>query len=354
MEFLVKRALENSRPREVDVRDVRIAVVGVGGAGNNTVDRLYRMGIKGARVIAMNTDKQHLDAREADVKLLIGPETCRGLGAGGFPEVGRRAAEESEKEIKALLEDTDMVFVTAGMGGGTGTGAAPVVARIAKELGAIVIGVVTMPFKMEKARMFKAEEGLYNLRQVTDTVIVIDNNRLLEVAGNLPIAQAFAVADELIATMIKGIVETIAVPTLINLDYADVKAIMSNGDVAVIGVGEGSGDRKAEDAVRKAISNPLLDVDIKGGSGALIQITGGPDMTLAEANLAGELITKELKNDAQVIWGAHVDKEMEGRMRVIAIITGVKSPYVLGPMSAKEPEPKAIELANELGVKLLV
>lgn len=354
MDFIIKSALENVREEETwDVGQARIYVVGIGGAGNNAADRLYRMGIQGAKIIAMNTDKQHLDHREADEKLLLGKETCKGLGAGGFPEVGRKAAEESKNEIKEILKDADMVFIVAGMGGGTGTGGAPVVARIAKELGAIVIGVVTMPFKMEKARIYKAESGLYELRQVSDTVIVIDNNRLLEVAGKLPIAQAFAVADELIATMIKGIVETIALPSLVNLDYADVKAIMSNGGVAVIGVGESSSENRAQEAVRKALSNPLLDVEYRGATGALIHVTGGPDMTLEEANLVGDLVTKELDKDAQVIWGARIDPKFEGKIRVMTIVTGVKSPHVLGPINVKEPSREAIELTNELGIKLL-
>ncbi len=354
MDFIIKSALENSRENENwDIGQARILVVGTGGAGNNAADRLYRLGIQGARIIAVNTDKQHLDHREADAKVLIGKESCKGLGAGGFPEVGRKAAEESKNELKEHLKDSDMVFIVAGMGGGTGTGSAPVIARIAKEMGAIVIGVVTMPFKMERARIYKAESGLYELRQVSDTVIVIDNNRLLEVAGKLPIAQAFAVADELIATMIKGIVETIALPSLVNLDYADVKAIMSNGGVAVIGVGESASENRAEEAVRKSLTNPLLDVEYRGATGALIHVTGGPDMTLEEANLVGDLVTKELDTNAQVIWGARIDPKLEGKVRVMTIITGVQSPHVLGPVNVKEPSQQAVELTNELGIKLL-
>jgi cell division protein FtsZ len=301
----------------------------------------------------MNTDKAHLDHREADVKVLIGRETCRGLGAGGFPEVGKQAAEESKAEIREVLKDADMVFIVAGMGGGTGTGAAGVVARVAKELGAIVIGAVTMPFKMEKARQYKAEAGLYDLRQVCDTVIVIDNNRLLEIAGNLPVGQAFSVADELISTMIKGIVETIAIPSLVNLDYADVRSIMSRGGVAVIGVGESSSENKASDAVKKALNNPLLDVDYRGATGALIHVTGGPDMTLDESNKVGDSVTRELDKDAQVIWGARVDPKFEGKIRVMTIITGVKSPNVLGPVDVKEPTQQAREVTSKLGIKLL-
>ena len=354
MDFIVKSALNNTRQEENwDVGQVRIFVVGAGGAGNNAADRLYKMGIQGAKIIAMNTDKQHLDHREADYKLLIGRETCKGLGAGGFPEVGKRAAEETKNEIKEALGDADMVFVVAGMGGGTGTGAASVIARTAKELGAIVIGAVTMPFKMERARQHKAESGLYELRQVCDTVIVIDNNRLLEIAGSLPIAQAFTVADELISTMIKGIVETVAIPSLVNLDYADVKSIMSRGGVAVIGVGESASENKAAESVRKALSNPLLDVDAQGATGALIHVTGGSDMTLEEANLVGDYVTKELDREAQVIWGARIDPKFDGKIRVMTIITGVKSPHILGPVDVVEPTQQAREMTNALGIKLL-
>ncbi len=355
MDFIVKSALETDRKQDDgwEVGQVRISVVGAGGAGNNAADRLYKRGIQGAKIVAMNTDKQHLDHREADVKLLIGKEICKGLGAGGFPEVGKKAAEENKAEIKEILKDADMVFVVAGMGGGTGTGAAGVIARIAKELGAIVIGAVTMPFKMERARLHKAESGLYDLRQVCDTVIVIDNNRLLEIAGNLPIGQAFSVADELISTMIKGIVETIAIPSLVNLDYADVKTVMSHGGVAVIGVGESGSENKAAEAVKKALNNPLLDVDYRGATGALIHVTGGPDMTLEESNLVGDYVTRELDKEAQVIWGARIDPKFHGKIRVMTIITGVKSPQLLGPVDVKEPTQQSREVTNKLGLKLL-
>ena len=231
MDFLVERALQ-SAPAEDDfahMSQANIKVIGVGGAGNNMVGWLYKKGIKGAEIIATNTDHQHLQITGADKKFLIGRDCTRGLGCGGFPNKGAEAAQESLMALKEALKSADMVFVCAGMGGGTGTGAAPVVAQVAKDTGSIVIGTVTMPFNIERARCDKAEFGLQQLRQVSDTVIVIDNNRLVQIAGNLPIQQAFAVANELVATMIKGIVETIAVPSLVNLDYADVKAIMSNG-----------------------------------------------------------------------------------------------------------------------------
>ncbi|PIU72349.1 cell division protein FtsZ, partial [Candidatus Woesearchaeota archaeon CG06_land_8_20_14_3_00_33_13] len=234
MDFIIENALKNAEENKIEsmIGQANIKVFGAGGAGNNMVSWLYRKGIKGAEIIAANTDQQHLNISEADKKILMGRNVTRGLGCGGFPKKGAEAANESINEVKDSLKGVDMVFVCAGMGGGTGTGAAPVIAKIAKEVGAIVIGTVTMPFNIERARVDKAEFGLQQLRQNADTVIVIDNNRLVNIAGNLPVQQAFAVANELIATMIKGIVETIAVPSLVNLDYADVKAIMNNGGVA--------------------------------------------------------------------------------------------------------------------------
>jgi len=222
---------------QIEVGHANIKVIGCGGAGTNMTNWLYLKGVQGAEIIACNTDQQHLNIIEADKKFLLGRDVTRGLGCGGYPEKGAEAANESLGAIKESLKSSDMVFVCAGMGGGTGTGSAPIVAQVAKDMGAIVIGTVTMPFKIERARVDKAEFGLQQLRKVSDTVIVIDNNRLVQIAGNLPVQQAFAVANELVATMIKGIVETIAVPSLVNLDYADVRTIMTNGDVAAIGVG---------------------------------------------------------------------------------------------------------------------
>ncbi|MFH0956223.1 MAG: cell division protein FtsZ [Candidatus Aenigmatarchaeota archaeon] len=334
----------------MDVKDASILIIGAGGAGNNMVDRLTKMGIKGAKTVAVNTDVKHLSVTKADKKLLIGRELTRGLGAGGFPDVGKKAAEESEKEIRKMLEGVDMVYGLAGLGGGTGTGALPVISRIAKEMGAISIACVTMPFKIEGARIRKAEDGLYQLRQVCDTAIVIENDRLLKVAGDRPLSEAFGVADELIATTVKGVTETIATPSLVNLDYADVKAIMHSGGVAAVGFGESNNKNRAEEAVTKALQNPLLEVDYSGGTGALIHITGGPDLRLDETNLVGDYVSKLLDPDAQVIWGARIDPTFTGKMRVITIITGVKSPYILGPMAAKE-EKKTYE--KELGITML-
>ncbi|MBL7101027.1 MAG: cell division protein FtsZ [Nanoarchaeota archaeon] len=356
MEFLVKNAMETQgqmNTNDLLIGQATIKVVGCGGAGSNMVSWLYKKGVQGAEIAALNTDKQHLDMVESDKKILIGKELTRGLGCGGFPERGREAAKENVHDIKDFLQGSDMVFITAGMGGGTGTGAAPVIAQLARDLGAIVIGTVTMPFDIERARVDKAEFGLSQLRDVSDTVIVIDNNRLVNIAGNLPIQQAFAVANELVSTMIKGIVEIIAVPSLVNLDYADVKAIMANGDVSVIGIGESDSEHRVEEAVKRAMSNPLLDVSYDGASGALIHVAGGDDLTLDEVSKVGELITESLDQDANVIWGARISNEMSGKVRVMTIVTGVNSPYILGKVDTARPSAEAMEVSRELGIDVV-
>ncbi|HLF54931.1 MAG TPA: cell division protein FtsZ [Candidatus Nanoarchaeia archaeon] len=355
MDFLVKSALaqETAKPEGYDFGQANIKVIGVGGAGNNMASWLYKKGIKGAEVIICNTDKQHVDISEGDKKFMIGKDLTRGLGCGGYPQKGAEAAQESLTQIKETLRGSDMVFVCAGMGGGTGTGAAPVVASIAKEMGAIVIGTVTMPFNIERARIDKAEFGLQQLRQVSDTVVVIDNNRLVQIAGNLPVQQSFAVANELVSTMIKGIVETIAIPSLVNLDYADVKAIMTNGGVAAIGVGSSDTNNKVEEAVRGALSNPLLDISYQGATGALIHVWGGPDLTLEEINRVGELVTGSMDEDANVIWGARVSEEMRGKLMVMTIITGVHSPWILGKGNSKDISVHTKRLNDELGIEML-
>ena len=357
MEFIIQNALQNSKANQMPEMDTvgqaNIKVIGIGGAGCNAVSWLYRKGIKGAEIIAINTDKQHLDITSADKKILIGRNLTKGLGCGGFLEKGRESAKESIQELKEALKSVDMVFVCAGEGGGTGTGAAPVVAEIAKEMGAIVIGTVTMPFDIERARVDKAEFGLQQLRQVSDTVIVIDNNLLVKIAGNLPVQQAFAVANELISTMIKGIVETIAIPSLVNLDYADVKAIMANGDVSVIGVGESDSEHRVEEATKRALTNPLLDVSYEGATGALIHVTGGSDLTLEEVNRIGEVVTDALDPDANVIWGARIDESMTGKLRIMTIITGVNSPFILGKIDPRAQAAKAERMSQELGIDVV-
>lgn len=355
MDFIVENAMKaaDENQAEIEVGQAKIKVIGCGGAGNNMVGWLYNKGIKGAEIIATNTDQQHLNITDADAKFLMGREVTKGLGCGGYPEKGAEAAQESLNTIKEYMKDSDMVFVCAGMGGGTGTGTAPIVAQVAKDAGAIVIGTVTMPFNIERARVDKAEFGLQQLRQVSDTVIVIDNNRLVSIAGNLPIQQAFAVANELIATMIKGIVETIAVPSLVNLDYADVKAIMTNGGVAAIGVGSSDTNNKVEEAVKGALNNPLLDINYEGATGALIHVIGGPDMTLDEISRVGDLVTESLDADANVIWGARVSDDMTGKLTVMTIITGVNSPWILGKVDHTKPSVRTQQISEELGIEIV-
>lgn len=359
MDFIVQNAMETAGKKpsgdfeKLDIGQANIKVIGVGGAGNNMVTWLYQKGIEGAEIVACNTDQQHLNVSEADKKFLIGRDTTRGLGAGGYPYIGEEAAKESLSSLKEGLKGSDMVFVCAGMGGGTGTGAGPIVATLAKDAGAIVIGTVTMPFNIERARIDKAEYGLQQLRGVCDTVVVIDNNRLAQIAGNLPVKQAFAVANELIATMIKGIVETIAVPSLVNLDYADVKAIMTSGGVASIGVGSSDTQKRVEEAVKGALSNPLLDITYEGATGAIIHVHGGPDLTLDDINKVGELVTESMDADANIIWGARVTDDMKGKITVMTIITGVKSAWILGKTDSKKSNTMSSTMSRELGIEMV-
>ena len=357
MDFFVNNALKNASAMNtvsnVEVGQANMKVIGVGGAGSNMVSWLYKKGIKGAEILACNTDQQHLNITDADYRFLIGKTVTRGLGCGGYPAKGTQAAEEAVTEIKEVLKGADMVFVCAGMGGGTGTGAAPFVAKIARDSGSIVIGTVTMPFRIERARIDKAEAGLSRLREVSDTVIVIDNNRLVKIAGNLPVQQAFAVANELIATMIRGIVETISVPSLVNLDFADVKAIMKSGGVAAIGVGVSDTNNRVEEAAQGALANPLLDIDYRGAEGALIHIEGGPDMRLDEVARIGELVTESLDQDANVIWGARVNENMKGKLCVMTIITGVSSPWILGKVTKKSMKIEKKRIEQELGIEIV-
>jgi cell division protein FtsZ len=332
-------------------KSAKIMVIGLGGAGSNCITKLTEMGVKGAKTVAVNTDAKHLQITKADRRILIGKETTKGLGAGGFPEMGRKAAEEDKNTFKEMLKDVDMVFLVTGLGGGTGTGSTPVVAEIAKSMGIIVIGTVTMPFKVEGARIMKAEDSLALLRQVCDTVIVIENDKLLQIAGNLPLAKAFAVADELISSMIQGITETITEPSLVNLDFADVKAIMHSGGVAAIGIGKSSSDKRAAEAVQRALTNPLLQVDYKGATGALIHISGGEDLKLEEINEIGEFVSQHLDPMAQVIWGARVNPMNDGKIQVITVITGVKSPYILGPVQRMDVPERAV--SRELGIDIM-
>ncbi|MFW6282429.1 MAG: cell division protein FtsZ [Minisyncoccales bacterium] len=353
-----QEAIQNSESHSINFDELKagkanIKVIGCGGCGNNAVTWLFNKGLNGATVYAANTDALHLSVTKADEKLLIGKEITKGLGAGGNPQIGREAAKEAIMDIKKSVGNADMVFVLAGMGGGTGTGSAPIVAQVAKESGAVVIGVVTMPFESEKARIDKAEFGLQELREVTDTTIVLDNNKLVDIAGQLPIEQAFAVANELISTMIKGIVETITLPSLINLDYADVSTIMKKGGVAVIGIGESDTTNRVSEAVEQALTHPLLDVDYKGANGALIHVTCGSDMKLEEFDLVGKTVSENLSPEAQVIIGARISKDFVGKVRVITIMTGVKSPYVLGKEVEQENQQQRQREMTDLGIESL-
>jgi cell division protein FtsZ len=309
----------------------KICVVGTGGGGNNTVSRLTEIGIEGAETISMNTDAQDLFYSVADKKILIGRSTCGGLGAGGMPEVGEECAEESDEEIKEKLDGADMVFVTCGMGGGTGTGSAPVIAKMAKKIGALTIAVATMPFSAEGLRRREnAEKGLEKLQNAADTVIVIPNDKLLEVAPNLPINKAFMVADELLGRAVKGITELITKPGLVSLDFADIRSIMMGSGMAMIGMGESDSGDRAIESVHEALNSPLLDLDISNAKGALINISGSSDLTLNEAEKVVQIVADELDPDANIIWGTQIQEELQNTIRTTIVVAGVKSPYIFG------------------------
>jgi len=302
----------------------RIKVVGVGGGGCNAVDRMIEEGLQGVEFIAVNTDAQALMLSKATTRVRIGDKLTRGLGSGGDPEVGHKAAEESQEELFNVLKGADMVFVTAGIGGGTGTGAAPVIAQTARELNALTIGVVTRPFTFEGARRIKsAEGGIENLKENADTLIVIPNDRLLQIVDKRASLQdAFRVADDVLRQGIQGISELITVPGLINLDFADVRTIMSEGGAALMAVGKASGDERAREASEKAISSELLDITIDGARGILFNVTGGPDLTLFEVNQAAAIIKETAHPDVNLIFGAVIDPNMGDEIRVTVIATG--------------------------------
>jgi cell division protein FtsZ len=310
----------------------QLAIVGVGGAGNNSMNRLeYLGGLTGVSRIAVNTDKLHLDSIKCEKKILIGKSLTRGLGAGGSPDMGRKAAELDKDKLREFVKGKNFVFLTAGMGGGTGTGAAPVVAEIAKEEGAIVVAMVSFPFEAERIRRKRAAEGIERLREATDTVIVLENDKLIKYAGNLPVNDAFRTMDMLIAETIQGITETITQPSLVNLDFADLKAVMEAGGVAVMLVGAtGKSENKPEAVVEEALCHPLLEADYRGAKGALIHVTGGSDLTMKETNDIVELLTYELDEEANVIWGARINDDYNGKAKVTAIMTGVEPKWTFG------------------------
>lgn len=330
----------------------KIKVIGAGGAGNNTINRMSEIGITGSEMIAVNTDAQDLLYTNAHTKILIGKETTGGLGAGSIPQVGEEAAKENEQDIKHAITGADMVFITGGLGGGTGTGSMPVIADIAKKIGCLTVGVVTLPFSMEGQRRYEnALMGLEKLENIVDTLIVIPNDKLLELAPDLPLHTAFKIADEILTNAVKGIAELVTKAGLVNLDFADIKTVMGKGGVAMIGVGESDTENRATEAVEKALNNPLLDVDITGANGALINVMGGSDMTLEEARKVVETVSEKLDEDARIIWGAQISEDMDKTIRAMLIVTGVSSPQILGPRRQNLKKKK--EFQNELGIEFI-
>jgi cell division protein FtsZ len=319
----------------------KIAVVGVGGQGSNLVNRLCVNGIKSADTIAINTDLGHLNMIKAHKKILIGKNITNGLGAGGFPEVAAKCADMSRAEIQAALEGYNLVFVAAGMGGGTGTGAAPTVARIAAEMGATVVGTVTFPFALERSRKQKAEWGFNNLSKEADCVIVIENDKLLSYVPNLPIEKALELVDNITGNAVKGIADAISLPSLINLDFADLKNVVKQTGTAVISIGMGTGNDRVEQAIRSTRQHPLLDVDYEGAKGALIHVAGGANLSISDATRIGEGVTEHLASDANVIFGARLVPEIGDQVRVMSVVTGVKAHFsnrtVIGKDSTATP-----------------
>jgi cell division protein FtsZ len=332
-------------------QSAKIKVIGVGGAGNNSLSRMREIGIKGGELIAVNTDAQDLLYANADQKILIGRDLTQGLGAGSNPKIGEEAAKESESEIKKKIANSDMIFITCGMGGGTGTGAAPYIAELAKKQGSLTIGVITLPFTIEgKKRIENAMEGLDRMQSVVDTLIVIPNDKLLELAPDLPLHTAFKIADEILTNAVKGITELVTTTGLVNLDFADIKAVMEDGGVSLIGLGESDSGERAIEAVDKAIKNPLLDVDISGATGALVNIIGGPSMTLDECKNIIEAVGNQLSKDAKLIWGAQISDDMDKSIRVLLVVTGVKSSQIIGNQDDNLTDLKHKEIEDELGI----
>ena len=310
----------------------QIKVIGVGGGGNNAVDRMIEDGLGGVDFISVNTDGQALTKSKSTTKIQIGEKLTKGLGAGGNPEVGQRSAEETLDEITDLLEGADMVFVTCGLGGGTGTGSAPVISKVAKKAGALTVAVATMPFSAEGVkRRENAEIGLAKLQENADTVIVIPNDKLLEVAPNLPLNKAFMASDEILGRAVKGITELITKPGLISLDFADISSIMKGSGMAMIGMGESESGDRAIESVHEALSSPLLDIDISNAKGALINISGSSDLTLQEAEKIVQIVGDRLDPEANIIWGAQIDEDLQNMIRTTIVVSGVKSQYTIEP-----------------------
>ena len=329
------------------VEDLRtqITVFGCGGAGLNTVTRMAKEGIHGAKLVAANTDAQHLvEQVQADTKILMGRDRTGGRGAGSVPKIGEEAARETIEDIKGAIDGSDMVFVTTGLGGGTGTGSAPVVAEAAQEAGALTIAIATIPFTAEgERRRANADAGLERLRAVSDTVIVVPNDRLLEYAPNLPLQDAFTICDRVLMRSVKGMTELITKPGLVNVDFADVRTVMENGGVAMIGLGESDSENKAQDSIRSALRSPLLDVEFTGASSALVNVVGGPDMSVEEAEGVVEEIYDRIDPDARIIWGASVDESFSGKMETMIVVTGVDSPQIYGRSDLANETPGQVD-----------
>ncbi len=322
----------------VDSLKIKIAIIGCGGGGSNTIRRMYQAGVEGVKLVACNTDARHLLSIQAHHKLLMGRTMTKGLGSGSMPEVGKRAAEESENDLWKYLDGQNIVFVVAGLGGGTGTGSAPVVAELAKRAGALTIGVVTLPFKAEGAmRMSNALKGLERLKEQCDTTIVLQNDRLLELVPKLPLEAAFRVTDEVLMQSIKGITDALTKPGLINIDFNDLLTIMRNGGMALIGLGESSEyGKRAEECIEEALSSPMLgDVDIKQAKGALVRVIGGEDLTVTEAEKAALLVSERVDPRARIIWGCAVDGNIKDEMRVMVVLTGVRFNSIVDSFKGK-------------------
>ncbi len=323
--------------------DVCIKIIGCGGGGTNTITRCYDQQIQGAQMCAVNTDAKHLLSVHSQRKILIGRRLTQGLGAGAIPEVGEEAAREADPDIRAFLQGSQIVFITAGMGGGTGTGSAHYVARLAKELKALTIGVVTLPFKAEgELRMENAMAGLEKLRRICDTTIVIPNDKLLDLVPKLPIEAAFKVADEVLMQTLKGLTEIVTKPGLVNLDYADIMTVMNEGGVAFVGIGESNADdKRIEEAVSEALNSPLLgEINLADAAGCLIRVTGGHDLTISEAQKAAEIVSSTISRNARIIWGCSVDDNSEGTVKVLLIVTGARSKYMLAKEDSIQTVPE--------------
>ncbi|MBC8590705.1 cell division protein FtsZ [Wansuia hejianensis] len=341
---------------DVDFEEfAKIKVIGVGGGGNNAVNRMIEHGVRGVDFIALNTDKQSLQSSRAEIKLQIGEKITRGLGAGANPEIGSKAAEENRSEISELIQGTDMLFITAGMGGGTGTGAAPIVAEIAKEMGILTVGVVTKPFTFEgRKRLLQAEQGVENLKTRVDTLVTIPNDRLLQIADkNTPMSEAFLMADEVLKQGIQGISDLISVPNLINLDFADVKTIMYNKGIAHMGIGQANGDNRATEAAKMAIQSPLLETSIEGAKSVLLNITGGADLGIFEVNEAADLIRQSVDQDANIIFGAGIEEGLDDEIKITVIATGFdaepgQSSTNNSKLNEKEEKNKELQLEDDL------